>query len=359
MHCRRPPQQRKVINHCSACLGPVADNVPLPAAPPAPAVDAPPAGFVSTEGHYFGPSASASVDDRGKLAHLFQTYSAPHDKDSEASWGGQRRLPLDLFHDLPTRQVCDNLIDYYFTHIKYVITCGYHWTHAPAHITRHLARSFSRYPFNEAEFRTMYLDVWSTMLSGNLPARVTHLLSLFFIVLAIATLTAPAQDVLLLDPNSTQSLKTADDYRRHLAHGLYASSCRARALSAAILVERGDHRTVLADLLTVRYLILVRRASDGYEVLGSAIHRAYSLGLHRRREGLAAADEENRRRIWSYLLHLDRYLALLLGLPLCISKASCDVEPPSNVNVDGRIVPLDQLTKSEFAQSPDWTRSED
>jgi hypothetical protein len=59
---------------------------------------------------------------------------------------------------------------------------------------------------------------------------------------------------------------------------------------------------VMAEFLTARYLILVHRASDAYVVLGSAISRAQSQGLHR--DGRAMdhvvdmVQEEDRRRVW-------------------------------------------------------------
>ncbi|KAM0756203.1 hypothetical protein T439DRAFT_320899 [Meredithblackwellia eburnea MCA 4105] len=281
-------------------------------------------GFVSRDGNnYFGPSASASVDDKGQLATLFQTYSAPH-AEQRPKWGAQRRPPIDLFHDLPARGVCDNLVDYYFKYINY-----------------------TRYPFDEDEFRTLYSEIWSIMLSGNMPPRILHLLPLFFIVLAISALTAPGKEV--LDLPSEFSKVESDEGRRTLAHGLYTGACRAQASAATAFESKGDIKTVLSDLLAARYLILVRRASEGYEVLGTAIHRAYTLGLHRRQSGIPLADEENRKRTWSYLLHLDRYLALLLGLPLCIQSTFCDVGPPSNLSDDdGQVLPLGVLTQSTF-----------
>lgn len=132
-----------------------------------------------------------------------------------------------------------------------------------------------------------------------MPATLVHHLPLVFIVLAIASLTAPANGLLGLP-----AAKDGSTARQDLAHGLFASACRAQALASTTFEGKGDPLTVMAELLKTRYLVLVRRAADGYEFLGRAVHKGYTMGLHCRRTGLPAADEENRRRIWRFVFAL-------------------------------------------------------
>ncbi|GAA5916533.1 hypothetical protein JCM6882_003574 [Rhodosporidiobolus microsporus] len=297
----------------------------------------PQAGFVSERagGRYFGSSASASVDDQGRVASLFQAMSAPRDGQedpaaageaaSTSSVGGRlggQALASEFLSCLPPRPLADFLTTFYFGEIN-----------------------LTRYPLSEPTFRTIYSDVWALQPTSPLPPTYIHLLPLVFIILAISALTAPANELLGLPPP-----RTDPNVRRELAHKLYEASCRARALADATFEGRGNILTVMGGVLLTRYLVLVRRASDGYEALGAAIHRAYALGLHRQRAGLAAAEEETRRRIWSYILHLDRYLCLLLGLPLTINEAFCDIPGPSNISdLDAvSVVPLNTLTTSSF-----------
>lgn len=50
----------------------------------------------------------------------------------------------------------------------------------------------------------------------------------------------------------------------------------------------------------------------------------------------------------SYVYHMDRYCALLLGRPLGISDKFCDVEPPSNLDDSGVEQPLTRVTLNSF-----------
>ncbi|GAA6042693.1 hypothetical protein JCM8097_003750 [Rhodosporidiobolus ruineniae] len=308
------------------------------AIPPLPAE--PQAGFVSERagGRYFGSSASASVDDQGKVASLFQALSAP--REGEERGQGDERAPTpglvlgggvpgegpatagEWLRCLPPRPLADFLTTFYFSEIN-----------------------LTRYPLSEPTFRTIYSDLFTLQPSCPLPPAQIHLLPLIFIVLAISALTAPPNPLLGLRP-----AREAPSVRRELAHSLYSASCRAHALSDATFEGRGNVLSVMSGVLVTRYLVLTRRASDGYEALGAAINRAFALGLHRRRVGLAPAEEETRRRIWSYLLHLDRYLCLLLGLPLTINEAFCDVPGPSNISdLDAvSVLPPTSLTTSTF-----------
>jgi hypothetical protein len=199
---------------------------------------------------------------------------------------------------------------------------------------------------------TFSLDPW-----------LIHRLSLVFVVLAISALSAPA-DVLRIDG----SLPKAQEAEQRLAKAneLFSASRRAAAYSDGLIQGRGDLMLVVSDLLTVRYLILVRRAPDALPSLGSAVYRAQGLGLHRNQaivgQGISEDEVQDRRLIWrcasqiadlpltscSYVYHMDRYCALLLGRPLGISDKFCDVEPPSNLDDSGVEQPLMQVTLNSF-----------
>jgi hypothetical protein len=135
------------------------------------------------------------------------------------------------------------------------------------------------------------------------------------------------------------------------ANELFGASRRAAAYMDGLVSGRGDVMLVMSDLLTVRYLILVRRAPDAQPLLGSTIARAQACGLHRSRRVFGAIDPEDdqeRRLVWSYVYHMDRYCSLLLGRPLAISDHTTDAEPPMNLDASGYVVSPEQVTLNSF-----------
>lgn len=125
-----------------------------------------------------------------------------------------------------------------------------------------------------------------------------------FVILAIATLIATREDLGL--PVET-SLAQLGDIRLSRAHALFQVSRRALVYLEGLPTSVTDLSLVMADLLTVRYTILVRRAPDATTYLGSAIARAQAYGLHRQPDGESrgSAEEARERRLaWRWVQSL-------------------------------------------------------
>ncbi|WWC93844.1 hypothetical protein V866_000680 [Kwoniella sp. B9012] len=280
-----------------------------------------------TGGRYYGPSAMSYVGD-GSAVDIMRALDVPDPETPENATTGDRRPPralVDILQELPSRTLCDELVRLYFQNIN-----------------------LTRYPIRQEHFIETYNSLWQGIGTVSLETWVIHQLPLISIVLAISALSAPLQ-TLNIDPSLP--LAQAAEKRIMKANELFHCSRRASAYSDGLIEGRGDIMLVMSDLLTVRYLILVRRAPDALPALGSAIFRAQALGLHRHWKlsgELSAGVTQERSLIWSYVYHMDRYCALLLGRPVGISDRSCDVEPPLNLDEMGIPRPLTDLTLTSF-----------
>lgn len=83
-------------------------------------------------------------------------------------WNSGNSTPPDLLEELPPQQLCNALIDYYFTAVNY-----------------------TRYPIDEAGFRRAFDTITRTGL--RIQAEDVRFLPLLFVVLAIAARLAPDQ----------------------------------------------------------------------------------------------------------------------------------------------------------------------
>ncbi|TIB74665.1 hypothetical protein E3Q22_04131 [Wallemia mellicola] len=263
------------------------------------------------KGRFFGSSAMSSVSESTfnvpTFNNIVQTPPDPAGAESNIdkvkrllSTSGITMSDLEsVITNLPRKELQDGLLSVYFNEIDW------------------------RYPLFSPRFYLSYDSLHEALPSGiyNVTSPMIRFIPLLFITLAIATLTAP--DDLVGDANS----------RKKLHESLYGSSRRSANLAGAM--QDDDLDSVLCGLLTARYLILVRRASEGFVPLGAAIHTAQALGLHRDPAALKindVLDQELRRKVWTYIYHQDRMSSLLLGRPLAINDADCDTKPPSNIS---------------------------
>ncbi|KAF8341422.1 fungal-specific transcription factor domain-containing protein [Cantharellus anzutake] len=208
--------------------------------------------------------------------------------------GVQPHKVEELIRDLPPKSFADDLIDYYFEEIN-----------------------FTRYPIFESAFRTSYEALVSKAHRPH--ALDVVFLPLVFVVLAISVHLAP--DTLV-----------GDAKQRRLTSQRYYWSARRSMLIAASIGESLE--LVIARLLAARYLTIIRRIVESWNVLGTAVRTGMSLGLHRdgTKLGLDPFQTEYRRRVWAYLYHADRAYALVLGRPHSIQDDFCDTLPPSNTD---------------------------
>lgn len=233
-------------------------------------------GYV-TRGRYYGPSAMAYVGDDSAI-DIMRALDVPDPETPEAGDGEDKRPPralVDILHELPQRTWCDELIQLYFDNIN-----------------------LTRYPIRREPFMQTYEALWQGLGTFSLDTWIIHRLPLIFIVLAISALSAP---LATLHIDSTLSSSQAGEKRLAKANELYQASRRASAYSDGLISGRGDIILVMSDLLTVRYLILARRAPDALPALGTAVFRAQALGLHRPSVvagKLLPEDLQERRLVW-------------------------------------------------------------
>ncbi|KAH8105858.1 fungal-specific transcription factor domain-containing protein [Cristinia sonorae] len=218
----------------------------------------------------------------------------------------------ELVHELPPRSLSDKLVDFYFHAIN--------WT---------------RYPISERDFRKSYAAIFADSTTVN--PTDTRFLPLLFVVLAIAVRLAP--------DNIIGDIKT----RKLTSSRYYWSSRRSLLIAAAIQPDCLE--MVLTRLLSARFLILDRKATECWSQLGAAVRTAQALGLHRDASTLPIDpwQAEYRRRIWAYLYHADRTYALSLGRPSAIHDDYTSTRPPMNIEDD---INSTVLAKSQPLSTP-------
>ena len=155
----------------------------------------------------------------------------------------------------------------------------------------------TRYPFDQNKFMTFYSQIWTEPPERLLTEQAVHKLPLVFIVLALSALIVPLQ---VLKMGRYDDGLPVD--RTEYAHELYLASRHSAAISDGFNEGQNDKNLILADLLTSRYLILVRRAGDGPVYLASALNKAYGIALHRQASMIEPeidkVEEEERRLLW-------------------------------------------------------------
>ncbi|KAL7425182.1 hypothetical protein Q5752_000870 [Cryptotrichosporon argae] len=202
-----------------------------------------------------------------------------------------------LIASVPGKRMADSLVNLYFRDID--------WT---------------RYKINRPSFERKYRDFFDSLGRGPGGLRIDgdtlRWLPLLFIVLAIASLSAPP-DVVPVDEQGAWSRRFYGSARSGLEY--------AKAL------QRDNLDVLFAGLLASRYMLLIRRPAEG----STPMTTAFQLGLYRDGTVLNITDKreiEIRRRAWAMLYHLDRTISLLVGRPANISDAHTDTRPPANLD---------------------------
>lgn len=205
---------------------------------------------------------------------------------------------ISLLTDLPDKELSDTLVELYFREID--------WT---------------RYKINRPMFMQRYNAFFDSIQhcpsNPHIDAETLKWLPLMYILLAIATLSAPEHLVGGINGQKTWSRK------------FYG--CSRSALTCAKALQRDNLDIVYASLLTARFMFLTRRAAEGSTPLTSA----FQLGLYRDGSVLHLMNNrevELRRRAWAMVYHLDRTNALLVGRPTSISDAHTDTKEPANLD---------------------------
>ncbi|OCF33571.1 nuclear protein [Kwoniella heveanensis CBS 569] len=232
-----------------------------------------------------GRRIALNAEDNLELRDILQTIKESGISKSHIEW---------LIAGVPGRRMADGLVDLYFS-----------WT---------------RYKMNKASFMRRYNKFFDSI--GRNPtcpkvdADTLKWLPLMFIVLAIATLSAPHE------------LVPRDD-QLGWARRFYGSA--RSGLEYAKAMQRDNLDVLFAGLLASRYMLLTRRPAEG----STPLTTAFQVGLYRDGTVLNLTDKkeiEIRRRAWSMLYHLDRTISLLVGRPASISDAHTDTQIPANLD---------------------------
>ncbi|WWD20339.1 hypothetical protein CI109_104815 [Kwoniella shandongensis] len=234
-----------------------------------------------------GRRIALSPDDNFELRDVLQTLKESGISQGHLEW---------LIAGVPGRRLADGLIELYFR-----------WT---------------RYKMNKPPFIKRYNKFFDSI--GRNPtcpkvdADTLKWLPLLFIVLAIATLSAPHE----LIPRDEQVGWSRRFY-----------GAARSGLEYAKALQRDNLDVLFAGLLASRYMLLTRRPAEG----STPLTTAFQLGLYRDGTVLNITDKkevEVRRRAWSMLYHLDRTVSLLVGRPASISDAHTDTQIPANLEDD-------------------------
>ncbi|WVF68076.1 hypothetical protein IAT40_002839 [Kwoniella sp. CBS 6097] len=232
-----------------------------------------------------GRRVALNAEDNLELRDILQTIKESGISKSHLEW---------LIAGVPGRRMADGLVELYFS-----------WT---------------RYKMNKASFMRRYSKFFDSI--GRNPtcpkvdADTLKWLPLMFIVLAIATLSAPHE------------LVPRDD-QLGWARRFYGSA--RSGLEYAKAMQRDNLDVLFAGLLASRYMLLTRRPAEG----STPLTTAFQVGLYRDGTVLNLTDKkeiEIRRRAWSMLYHLDRTISLLVGRPASISDAHTDTQIPANLD---------------------------
>ena len=145
-----------------------------------------------------------------------------------------------------------------------------------------VSSNWTRYPISERDFRTSYAAIFADNTIVN-PAD-TRFLPLLFVVLAIAVRLAPDN---VAGDAKTRKLTSSRYYWSCKMSLLFASpltnsiSPARRSLLIAAAIQPDCIEMVLTRLLSARFLILDRKATECWSQLGAAVRTAQALGLHR------------------------------------------------------------------------------
>ncbi|KAG7548955.1 hypothetical protein FFLO_03160 [Filobasidium floriforme] len=237
-------------------------------------------------------SARNSYDDRSFLSiknHL-SGVSSSLDKLLDLTHFQNNEIRA-LFAVLPSRDVCETLIENYWRE--------WDWTRCP--LPNGVFPSDWRAWFDVDTFLRAHAKVLSEQ-GSNMMASLALVLS----VLALGSV--------------SPTLRSTDGHA--LSSAIFWAAIKALAYCQS--PGSNDSKTMWARAILMRYGDLIRNTQMQWYMKSSWIANAMDQGFHRDGAGFGLAPEvtAERRVIWSHVLHADREWALVLGRPMQINQYS-------------------------------------
>lgn len=216
------------------------------------------------------------------------------------SAGGSKLNPLDVLATIPSKAMCDTLIQRYFD----IFESCFCLVHQPV-------------------FEKEYAEFWANPTSTEL-----IWVSVFLGMLVLA-----------LQSYSPETVPESFRGNPRKAWLVWMEGLEVCAIQGRILLKPA--------LNNVRSALLWIMAQANYHskwewvdscatAISMVIRMAQSMGLHRDPTWFAMSlyEAEQRRRIWAVVQYLDLHASVIQGLPCIISHFGTDVEPPANLNKD-------------------------
>ena len=150
----------------------------------------------------------------------------------------------------------------------------------------------------------------------------------------------PQLAVVLAAASNTDRLYGDRIHAPQPAHELPSKAALCSAVQDWLEGLKKAERMELAVLQTRTVLLLCQHnvflPNDmTWQATGQLVRRAMLLGLHRdpgNSKELTPLDVELRRRLWATIVEIDLQTSLVWGLPMAVSHANYDTQPPANID---------------------------
>lgn len=242
-----------------------------------------------------------TIEQKSEL-HKFTT---PHDEGEHdtppfpfMSSGGSKLSPIEVLSTIPSRAVCDMLIERYFV------------------FSEPCFKLINR-PWFEREYKEFWANPTNTELIW---------VSMFLGMLVLALQSYPSAELPEMFRGNPKK-----------AWLVWMEGSEVCAFKGKLVLKPGlnNVRSTILWILTQARFHVKFEWTDGISVaLSMTVRMCQSMGLHRDPKwfSMSSYEAEQRRRIWAVVQFLDLHASMIQGLPNLITITGSDVEPPTNTN---------------------------
>ncbi|KAI9778554.1 MAG: hypothetical protein M1835_004904 [Candelina submexicana] len=222
---------------------------------------------------------------------------------------------------LPSRSVCDRLVEVYFNNFE----TNFRILHAPTFM-----RDYGTFIENR--------DFTTALANWFLPQLI--------VVLGVAT-----------------SLDESEGLESQVSEALLSATSSCGLVQAWLNGLDWKSRIQISTLRTQTLLLLViqtrsTRNNDSWNATGMLVRSAMTMGLHREpteAQSISIFDAEQRRRLWMTIVELDLQASLTSGMPATIGENDFTCSSPANID-DSELFE-DMTQRSSSRPLDDWTDS--